>query len=91
MSDPTNTTTIASVKSNHVSAETGGITFNTGATVTLPGNQTTWSRASAGVALANGQITQSQFVSVIGAIATWEQAQNGAAYDSIRGTGLANS
>jgi hypothetical protein len=30
-------------------------------------------------------------VSVMGAIATWESAQNSAAYDSIRGSGLANS
>jgi hypothetical protein len=91
MADPTNTTTIATVKSNHVAAETGGITFNTGATVTPPGNATTWSRASAKAALSSGAISQSQFVSVMGAIASWESAQNSAAYDSIRGTGLANS
>jgi hypothetical protein len=89
MSDPgPNTTTIATVKSNHASAETGGITFNTGATLAPVGNATTWSRASARAALAAGGITQSQFVSVMQAIASWESSQNAAAYDSIRGTGM---
>jgi len=73
-----------SVSSNHASAETGGITFNTAATVTPPGNATTWSRQSARVALGNGGITQSQFVAVMLAISGWEQSQNSLAKATLR-------
>jgi hypothetical protein len=71
----------------HASAETGGITPNTAATVTPTGNMTTWSPASAKAALASGAITQSQFVSVMGWIATWEQEQISAARSVLRSTG----
>jgi hypothetical protein len=77
----------ASVAANHVSAETAGIAFNTGATVAPPGNATTWSRVSARAALASGAISQSQFVTVMGAISGWEQAQNGSAKSVLRATG----
>jgi hypothetical protein len=74
----------SSVASNHASAETGGITFNTGATVTPPGNATTWSRASARAALGAGSITQAQYVAVMGAISSWEEAQNTNAKATLR-------
>jgi hypothetical protein len=77
----------SSVVSAHKSAEAGGITFNTGATVAPPGNSTTWSRASARVALANGSITQSQFVTVMQSITGWEQTQIDNARDTLRATG----
>jgi hypothetical protein len=71
----------------HASAEFAGITPNTAATVTPVGNMTTWSRANAKAALASGAITQSQFVSVMGWIATWEQEQISAAKSVLRSTG----
>jgi hypothetical protein len=71
----------------HGSAETGGITFNTGATVAPTGNMTTWSRASAKAALVSGAITQPQFVSVMLAIAMWEQEQISAAKSTLRASG----
>jgi hypothetical protein len=74
----------SSVASNHASAEVGGITFGTGATVR---NQTTWSRASAKAALANADITQSQFISLMQAISSWEEAQNGNAKATLRNGG----
>jgi hypothetical protein len=39
-------------------------------------NASTWSRASARVALANADITQAQYVALMQAISGWEQAQN---------------
>jgi hypothetical protein len=72
---------------SHGTAEFGGITPNTAATVTPPGNMTSWSRASAKAALASGAITQSQFVSVMSWIATWEQEQISAAKSVLRSTG----
>ena len=77
----------SSVTNNHSSAEFGGITFNTGATVAPPANATTWSRQSARAALASGAITQNQFVAVMGAISSWEENQNGLAKSTLRGTG----
>jgi hypothetical protein len=71
----------------HTSAEFAGITFNTGATVAPVGNMTTWSRQSAKAALAGGAITQAQFVSVMGAIATWEQTQVNNARATLQATG----
>jgi hypothetical protein len=71
----------------HSSAEVAGITFNTGATVSPVGNMTTWSRASAKAALASGAITQAQFVSIMQAIATWEQAQVNNARATLAATG----
>jgi hypothetical protein len=60
-------TYIANIAAHHASAEIGGISGLPGASP--PGNATTWSRTVARAALANGTITQSQF------IAGWEQAQ----------------
>jgi hypothetical protein len=74
----------SSVSSNHASAELGGISFGTGATVATVRNASTWSRASARAALANSDIMQSQFVSLMGAIAGWEQAQNSNAKATLR-------
>jgi hypothetical protein len=76
----------SSVTSNHGSAEFGGITFNTGATVAPPGNATTWSRSTARAALGSGAITHAQFVAVMGAISNWEENQNGLAKSTLRGT-----
>ena len=53
-----NATSIATLKTAHTAAETGGVTFNTGATVAPLGNSTTWSRASARSAYASGAISQ---------------------------------
>jgi hypothetical protein len=72
---------------HHTSAEFAGITPNTGATVTPPGSATTWCRASAKAALASGAITQSQFVSVMGWIAMWEQTQINNARSTLQATG----
>ena len=77
----------SSVSSNHASAEVGGITFGTGATVATVRNASTWSRASARVALANGDITQSQFVYLMQSISGWEQSQNSLAKATLRNTG----
>jgi hypothetical protein len=77
----------SSIASNHGSAEFGGITFNTGATVAPAGNATTWSRATARAALGSGAITQAQFVAVMSAISNWEENQNGLAKSTLRGTG----
>jgi hypothetical protein len=74
-----------SVSNNHASAEIGGITFNTGAMP--PGNATTWSRASARSALANGALTQSQFTTLMQQISGWEQAQNSLAKATLRNGG----
>jgi hypothetical protein len=71
----------------HTSAEAGGITPNTGATVTPPGNATAWSRASAKAALAAGSITAAQFVAVMNWINIWEQEQISLAKQTLRGTG----
>jgi hypothetical protein len=71
----------------HASAEFAGITPNTAATVTPVGNMTTWSRSNAKAALASGAITQSQFVSVLQFIATWEQEQKSAALSVLRASG----
>jgi hypothetical protein len=51
------------------------------------GGMTTWSRANAKTALAAGSITQAQFVSVMGFIATWEQEQKSAALSVLRASG----
>jgi hypothetical protein len=73
-----------SVSNNHASAEVGGITFCTSATVATVRNQSTWSRASARVALANGDITAAQFVYLMQSISGWEQAQNSSAKATLR-------
>jgi hypothetical protein len=80
-------TYISSVATNHGSAEVGGITFGTGATVATVRNQTTWSRASARVALANGDITAAQFTYLMQSISGWEQSQNSLAKATLRNTG----
>lgn len=77
----------ASAATAHGSAQTGGITFSTGATVTPPGNATTWSRYSAESARAFGSITQAQYVSVMNAIGLWEQEQISSAKATLRATG----
>ena len=77
----------SSVASNHASAEVGGIAFNTGATVATVRNQSTWSRVSAKAALANADITQAQFVSLMQSISGWEQAQNSSAKATLRNSG----
>jgi hypothetical protein len=71
----------------HASAEFGGITPNTAATVAPVGNMTTWSRANAKAALASGAITQAQFISVMGWINTWEQTQINNARATLQATG----
>jgi hypothetical protein len=67
----------AAVVTAHNTAVFGGVTPNTGATVAPAGNMTTWSRASAESARAAGTITQSQYVSVMNYLATWEETQIG--------------
>jgi len=77
----------SSVASNHASAEVGGITFSAGATVATVRNQTTWSRVSAKAAVANGDITQSQFVYLMQTISSWEEGQNSNAKATLRNSG----
>jgi hypothetical protein len=79
---PARDTHNSSVATARASAETGGITFNTGA-MPPPGNAITWSRASARAALGNGSITASQFVAVMGAM----KAQNSLAKATLRNGG----
>lgn len=80
-------TYISSIATAHASATTGGITFNTGATVAPARNATTWSVASAKAAFANGDITASQYFSVLNAIEGWRQSQIQSARDTLRSTG----
>jgi hypothetical protein len=67
MSDPSNTGLVSTVKSVQAAVEIGGV-FGLPGAPTPPGNQTTWSRASATVALAAGSITQGQYNSVMRAL-----------------------
>jgi hypothetical protein len=81
MSNPDNTSAIATIKTAHTNAETGGITFPDG-TVT--------SRAAAKAAYAAGG-TYATYVATMNKIATWEQTQVDAARDGLRGTYLAGT
>jgi hypothetical protein len=76
---------MAGAGSAHTNAETGGISNLPG--LAPPRNATTWHRAGARVALANGDLTASQFVSVMNAIAGWEQAQINVARDTLKNSG----
>jgi hypothetical protein len=71
----------------HASAEFGGFTPSSLATVAPAQNSTTWSRQSARVALANGTITQSQFVAVMQWITMTEQETVSAAKSVLRNSG----
>lgn len=88
-----NTSYISSAKTVHTNAEVAGVTPSTGATVTPPGNATTWSRYSANSALAAGTITFSQWISVRNYLANYEQEQCSGLRDtnSLSGTYLRNS
>jgi hypothetical protein len=70
----------------HNTAQFGGVTPNTSATV-APGNAGTWSHASVEAARASGAITQAQYVAVKNFLATWEQTQIGNAKATLRATG----
>jgi hypothetical protein len=84
----------SSLATNHTNAEHAGISLAAGQNLpgapTLPGNATAWSRDVARAALANGTITQSQFVTAMQAIAGWEQAQNSLAKATLRAGGDLN-
>jgi hypothetical protein len=71
----------------HSSVEFSGVTPNTAATVAVPGNGTTWSRQTARVALANGGITQSQYVAVMAWLSMQEQELISAAKSVLRNSG----
>jgi hypothetical protein len=75
MTNPSNATSISTLKTAHTAAEVGGVTFNTGAVPAPLGNATTWSRASARAAYSAGPINQTQFNAVMNALEVYEQTQ----------------
>jgi len=87
MADPNNSTVVATISTNHTTAEFGGITGLAGAP-SLPGNIPSWSRKSTQSALQAGAITSAQHFQVMKQIDMWEQCQAGNALDSnsLRGT-----
>jgi hypothetical protein len=88
-----NTTYISTAKTEHTNVEFAGVAPNTGATVTPPGNATTWSHTSAEAARASGAITQAQYVSVRLYLTNHEQETCSQARDTnnLSGTYLRNS
>ena len=81
---------ISTVKSTQAAVETGGVSGLPGVPSPV-GNATTWSRASATTALANGSITQGQYNSVMKALEVYKQTQVDNARDALRMTYLAVS
>ena len=85
MTDPSNSTALTTQKTAHTAVTVGGVTFN----AAIAG-QTVWSRASASAALANGTITQAQYILVSNLLTNYEQTQIDASRDAQRGTYLAS-
>jgi hypothetical protein len=82
-----NTTSISSLKSAHVAAEVGGVSGLAGVP-TPPGNQTTWSRASARAAYSAGLINQTAFNEVMNALKTYEEVSYQSARDAEGSSGM---
>jgi hypothetical protein len=87
MSNPSNATSTATLKTAHTNAESGGVTFGTGAVPSVGNMGTTWSRSTARTAYGNGTINQTQFIEIMNALAVYEQTQNQAARDAEGSTG----
>jgi hypothetical protein len=82
-----NATSISTLKSAHVAADVGGVTFNTGAVLAPLGNSTTWSRASARTAYGAGLISQGAFNQIMNALENYESTTYMAARDQEGSTG----
>jgi hypothetical protein len=79
MTNPSNATSISTLATAHTAAETGGVTFGTGAVQAPLGNATTWSRSSARVAFGSGLISQGAFNAIMNALSNYERTQYQAA------------
>ena len=88
MTNPSNSTSISTLKTAHTAAEAGGVSFNSGAVPSVGNSTTTWSRASARAQYGAGNISQGQFNEIMNALAVYEQTQYQTSRDTEGSSGV---